>query len=209
MEFFQSVLDLFANLQPVHYILLVLAGYIIESFFPPIPGDTILVFVTAFFSLNHDNINFIWLYISSVSGAVLGFMLMAYLGRHLGKQFFIEHHYAYGFSSFFKKAEQYFSRRGAKVILWHRLFFGMRPVIGLVAGMSNIRWYVTLGLVTLSAVIFNAAFMLLGYILGENWSLIESILRKYTVFTILISICVIVFIIWKWVKRKKKDTNSL
>ncbi len=208
MEFFHSLLDLFSHLQPVHYLLLVFAAYIVENIFPPLPGDTMLVFTAYVFGLNHDRGDFVWLYGASVAGAIVGFMLMVSLGRYLGRQFFLEKNYKYASGDFLCRVERYFDRYGKGVILWNRLFFGLRPVIGLVSGMSGLRWYRILGLVSISAVLFNAAFILLGYVLGENWSLIESILEKYTVITVSAALLLIVLFIRKWVRRKKKTPPS-
>ncbi|RKY54644.1 MAG: DedA family protein, partial [Candidatus Neomarinimicrobiota bacterium] len=44
MELFHTILDVFSQFQPIHYILLVLLAYFIENIFPPLPGDTMLVF---------------------------------------------------------------------------------------------------------------------------------------------------------------------
>jgi membrane protein DedA with SNARE-associated domain len=204
MELLNNLTDLFAHLSPAHYVFIIMAAYFVENIFPPLPGDTMLVITAYIFGMHHDYSAFIWLYGASILGAVLGFMLMAILGRYLGKQFLMKRNYKYASSDFLFKAEEKFSRHGQWVILWNRIFFGMRPVIGLVAGLSKIPWYIILGLVTLSACIFNAGFILLGFMLGDNWELIESILRQYTNITIIALVLLVLFLLIRWIRKKSR-----
>ncbi len=204
MELFHAVLDFFSQLQPIHYMVLVLLAYFIENIFPPLPGDTMLVFTAYVFGLYFSQNDFIWLYIFSIIGAVSGFMMMVFLGKRFDRQFFVDKKWKFASSDFMIKAEKYMDHYGAWMVLGNRIFFGMRPVIGLVSGMSKLKWYNNLILVTLSSAVFNAAFIFLGYILGENWELIESILKKYSIFTIFALAGLIVFAILKIRRHEPK-----
>jgi membrane protein DedA with SNARE-associated domain len=204
MDFFHSVLEFFSQLQPIHYMLLVLLAYFIENIFPPLPGDTMLVFTAYVFGLYFTQNDFIWLYVFSVIGAVSGFMMMVFLGKRFDRQFFVDKKWKFASSVFMIKAERYMDHYGAWMVLVNRIFFGMRPVIGLVSGMSKIKWYTSLILVTISSLVFNAAFIFLGYVLGENWDLIESILKKYSIFTIVALIALVVFSVIRIRKHEPK-----
>ena len=205
MGLFHAVLEFFSQLQPIHYMLLVLLAYFIENIFPPLPGDTMLVFTAYVFGLYFGPGDFIWLYAFSVLGAVLGFMLMVFLGKRFDRQFFVEKNWKFASSDFMIKAERYMDHYGAWMVLGNRIFFGMRPVIGLVSGMSKLKWYNTLILVTVSSLVFNAVFIFLGYVLGENWDLIESILKNYSVFTIIALIALIAFTVVRIRKHEPKS----
>ena len=204
MELFHTILDFFSQLQPFHYMLLVLLAYFIENIFPPLPGDTMLVFTAYVFGIYFTQNDFIWLYVFSVVGAVSGFMLMVFLGKRFDRQFFVEKNWKFASSDFMIKAERYMDHYGAWMVLGNRIFFGMRPVIGLVSGMSKLKWYNSLILVTISSAVFNAAFIFLGYVLGENWELIESILKKYSIFTIVALIALVVFTVIRIRKHEPK-----
>lgn len=199
----EAFLDFFINLHPVYFIGLVFVGYFVENLFPPLPGDTLLVLAAYVFGLHHEEIWCLWLYLGSVAGAVSGFMLMVWLGKRYGRDFFIEKNYKYASRRFFEKVDEAFQRHGWNVILWNRLFFGLRPVIGLAAGITKLRKSLILLLLTLSALIFNTLFMLLGYLLGNNWELISGILQKYTIVTVIAAVLLLGFFILKIFKRKK------
>jgi membrane protein DedA with SNARE-associated domain len=199
----QAFLDYFTQLHPIYFILLVFLGYFIENLFPPLPGDTLLVLGAYIFGLKHETLWSLWLYFGSVAGAISGFMLMVWLGRRFGRDFFIEKNYKYASRSFFIKVDKAFQRYGWGVILWNRLFFGLRPVIGLAAGVSEMRKDYIFLLVTLSALVFNALFMLMGYLLGNHWSLITGILQKYTIVTIMAAVLLILLFIRSILRRKR------
>lgn len=199
----QTFLDFFINLHPLVFIALVFAGYFVENLFPPLPGDTLLVLAAYVFGLHHEGIHLLWLYFGSIVGAVAGFMLMVWLGSRYGRSFFIEKNYKYASRRFFEKVDSAFQRYGWGVILWNRLFFGLRPVIGLAAGISKFSKSRIMILLALSALIFNALFMMLGYLLGDNWKLISGILQKYTLITIIAAALLLTFFIWKIIRRKK------
>ena len=204
MEFFHSVLDLFSRLQPWHFFLLVFAGYFVENIFPPLPGDTMLVFSAYLFGVYQYHGDLVWLYVFSVGGAVLGFMLMVFLGGKLGRDYFVKRDLRYAPREFFAKVDRYFRRYGAWVILGNRLFFGMRPVIGLAAGISGMPRRRIALLNAVSAFVFNAAFMLLGVLIGENWPLIENILRKYTGLTVVMTLLLLLWLVWRILRKRKK-----
>jgi membrane protein DedA with SNARE-associated domain len=208
MDFFHTILDWFSQLQPIHYMLLVMLAYFIENVFPPLPGDTMLVFSAYMFGLYYDRGDFFWLWGFSIAGAVAGFMMMVLLGKHFGRQYFDEKNYRFAKSDFIDRTQAYMDKYGVMVVLGNRIFFGLRPVIGLVSGMSNIKWYTSLILVTISALVFNAGFILLGYILGENWPLIESILKNYTIVTVVAVVALVVFSIIRIRKHEPKQKSD-
>ncbi|MDD3965926.1 MAG: VTT domain-containing protein [Candidatus Neomarinimicrobiota bacterium] len=204
MEFFRTIFDFISELHPGWYFLLVFLAYFAENLFPPLPGDTMLVLTAYIFGLHHERLMFLWLYLSSIAGAIAGFMLMFGLGRYYGRKFFIERNYKYASRKFFLRVEAAFNRHGWGVLLWNRIFFGLRPVIGLFSGMSKMRADATLALLLVSAVVFNALFILLGFLLGKNWPLIESILQKYTLLTLLAALLLVALFLFRLIKHRKE-----
>lgn len=203
MELFHQILDLFSQLEPIHYILLVFLGYLIENVFPPLPGDTMLVFSAYVFGLYFAPKDIYWLYAISVLGAVVGFMIMYVIGRRFDRDFFLKKNYRFANSGFMLKTEDLMNNYGSLVVLGNRIFLGMRPAIALVSGMTRMNAGLTLLYVSISSLVFNAAFLALGYLLGENWELVERLLGRYFWFTLvcLISL-VLVFVFWR---RRRKN----
>ncbi len=202
MELFNQVLDIFSHLEPIHYILLVFLGYLIENIFPPLPGDTMLVFSAYMFGLYFTRNDIYWLYAISALGAIVGFMIMYVIGRRFDRDFFLEKNYRFANSEFMLKTEDLMSNYGGLVVLGNRIFLGMRPAIALVSGMTRMNSGLTLLYVSISSLVFNAAFLTLGYFLGENWELVEKLLGRYFWFTLVcLVVLVLVFVFWR--RRKK------
>ncbi|MFA6617999.1 MAG: hypothetical protein WCT23_02905 [Candidatus Neomarinimicrobiota bacterium] len=201
MELFHQILDLFSHLSPTHYILLVFLAYLIENIFPPLPGDTMLVFSAYIFGIYFTPKDTIWLYLFSVLGAIVGFMIMVFIGKRFDRDFFLGKNYRFANSKFMLKSERLMANYGALVIIGHRVFFGMRPVIALVSGMSKKKWYFILIYVTISSLAFNAAFIALAYLLGNNWALIESVLSKYMWFTLACLIAIVGLFLFRQQKK--------
>jgi membrane protein DedA with SNARE-associated domain len=204
MELFHQILDLFSHLEPIHYILLVFLGYLIENVFPPLPGDTMLVFSAYVFGLYFTPTDIYWLYVISVLGAIVGFMIMYVIGRRFDRDFFLQKNYRFANSEFMLKSEALMSDYGGLVVLGNRIFLGMRPMIGLVSGMTRMKWYLTLIYVTISSLVFNAAFLALGYLLGENWAVVERVLGRYFWFTLA---CLLALVGLFLFRKKKKNIS--
>ena len=72
------------------YLLLGLSAYV-ENIFPPIPGDTITAFGA--FLVGLGKLHFMGVYLATTFGSLLGFLTLFWLGRFLGRQFFMEKNY--------------------------------------------------------------------------------------------------------------------
>jgi LPXTG-motif cell wall-anchored protein len=77
-------------------------------------------------------------------------------------------------------------------------------MIGLVSGMTRMKWYLTLIYVTISSLVFNAAFLALGYLLGENWTVVERVLGRYFWFTLA---CLLALVGLFLFRKKKKNIS--
>ena len=177
LEFISQLYQLSLDLHPVYYLTLVIFISILENLFPPVPGDTFLVYVTYVFIVNEYSI--LNLFIQSVLASIGGFMLIYGIGKHWGRQYFYQKNFHWMPLTFLKKVEDKFQKYGLWVILFNRFMPGMRSVIGLFSGISNIKWKNALLLVSISTLIWNGLLVFMGYYLGENWQRIEKLLNDY------------------------------
>ena len=106
-------------------------------------------------------------------------MLIYGIGKHWGRQYFFQKNFHWMPVTFLKKVEDKFQKYGLWVILFNRFMPGMRSVIGLFSGISNIKWKNALLLVSISTLIWNGLLVFMGYYLGENWQRIEKLLNDY------------------------------
>jgi membrane protein DedA with SNARE-associated domain len=129
-------------------------------------------------------------------------------GMYLGRRFFLKRDYRFFKKSQILKAEHWFGKYGYFLILTNRFLPGIRSVISIAAGISELKISKVLCLSLISAAIWNFIWIFMGYILGNNWDMVESkisaIFMRYNlaIFSLFIAL-VLVLIIRKKLGRKK------
>ncbi len=203
VDFFSGLYQFSLNLDPMFYLGLIVIISFLENLFPPVPGDTFLVYVTYVFIVKNEPV--LWLFIISTTISTLGMMLIYAIGRHWGRQFFYEKNYSWMPVVFLDKVSEMFRKYGMWVIVFSRYMPGMRSVIGLFTGISNVRPLFTWILVTISTIAWNGTLIGLGLYLGNNWDKIELILRhNYRSVLALLGFFVLV-----WVTRRALNIKDI
>lgn len=203
MEIFLEYLDALPDY--LVYVALGLSAFV-ENLFPPIPGDTILVFGA--FLVGIGRLNLFWVYVSTTLGSLSGFMSLFWISRHLGRRFFIERDYRFIKAKDIIKAEEWFRRYGYFLIVLNRFIPAIRSVISVAGGISGLSGTKVSILALLSCAVWNIIWTLLGYALGSNWAAFKTrmsaIMMRYNI-TILVFFCMFVLflIIRRQYKRKK------
>lgn len=145
-----------------------------ETVVPPIPSEVILPL--AGYLAKQGSLNLILIFFTSTLGAYLGALFLYWLGAKLGLERSIR-----GLSKLplvdredFERAAGWFRRHGRSSIFFGRLLPGVRSLISLPAGASNMP-LATFSLYTLAGSgLWNAALIGLGYLLGTQYRLIEQ-----------------------------------
>jgi membrane protein DedA with SNARE-associated domain len=180
------------------YLVLGLSAFM-ENIFPPLPGDTITAFGA--FLAGTGRLDFVPVYFSTTIGSLIGFLSIFYLGRYLGRNFFMENNFPFFKAESIKKAERWFRRYGYFIIALNRFLPGIRSVIALAGGISRLHPMASALLALLSCAIWNFAWISMGYVLGNNWEIVKlklsSILMKYNLSIILLFSVLLIFYILK------------
>ncbi|MFH1242143.1 MAG: DedA family protein [Pseudomonadota bacterium] len=178
----------------------------VENVFPPIPGDTITAFGA--FLVGTNRLHFLGVYLSTVSGSLMGFMFLFWVGGLLGRRFFLERDYWFFKAQDIIKAENWFRRYGYLLILLNRFFPGIRSVISIAGGISRLKISRVLLLALISCGAWNLIWIFFGYMLGSNWETVRDrmaqIMARYNlVVLILVGLAVLFFAIRMIVKRHR------
>lgn len=173
-----AVTNYFASLSPGWlYLALFLSAYI-ENIFPPIPGDTVVVFGA--YIVGRSQMHFWGVFLSTTLGSVAGFMTYYVLGRRIGQDYFIRKNFRFLPAASFSKAGQWYQRYGYWMVAGNRFLSGIRSVISIVTGIYRLPWLRVMILAAVSCALWNGLLIWAGYLLGANWKLIEEILRQYS-----------------------------
>ncbi|MHA6626810.1 DedA family protein [Pseudonocardia sichuanensis] len=149
---------------------------LLENVIPPIPSEVILPL--AGFRARTGTLNVLAVWPAATAGSVLGALLLYGLGAWLGydRLHRLAGHRWFVFVSQkdLERGDAVFDRHGGKVVLLARCVPFLRSVVSIPAGISGMPLPRFLVLTTVGSGVWNAAFIALGWVLGENWAQVES-----------------------------------
>jgi len=139
-------------------------------------------------------------YLAYFIGYLLEEAVLVKLIKNHGKFILVSHHD-------YERAKNWFEKYGDKIIFVSRLLPGIRTVISLPAGVFEMDLKKFTIYTVSGCFIWSAFLTYVGFILGENWTKLESYFRKFEFFMLAIVIIAGVFYIekhFKFLKNLKK-----
>ncbi len=170
------------------FITIFTASYV-ENIFPPIPGDTILLFGA--YLVGRGNLSFGMAMVTTLLGSVFGFMTLYILGFKYGRGFMYSKQQTWFSPNSLARVERLFERWGYGVVLINRFLAGLRSVVGLFSGIGKLTIWKVVLLSTISSLLWNGTLIWLGSSIGENWEQIGVYLKRYNTAVSIIMICII------------------
>jgi len=173
----------------------------LESTFFPFPSEVVIIPAGYLAFQGKMNVFFIWLAgtFGSLAGALFNYCFAYFLGRpfidRFGKYFFIS-------KKSMEKAEQFFEKHGSATTFFGRLIPGVRQYISLPAGLAKMNIFKFFIYTFIGAGIWVAILTYFGYLLGENYALIEKNLLYITIGVIIIILGYIGYIYYNYRKSK-------
>ncbi|MBB5629059.1 DedA family protein [Sphaerisporangium krabiense] len=169
----------------------------LENLFPPLPSEVILPL--AGFTASRGDMDLldavVWTTLGSVIGALALYAVGALLGRD--RVVAIACRLPLVKVSDIERSEAWFARHGRKTVFFGRMIPIFRSLISVPAGVERMPIVPFTLLTTLGSLIWNTAFVVAGYLLGENWSLVETyagILSKVVVGAVALTVAVFVWV---------------
>ncbi|MGL4453283.1 MAG: DedA family protein [Sarcina sp.] len=168
----------------------------------PIPSELILPFFGM--SAAEGGISLIGITVVSTIAALLGSIICYYIGYYGGAALinWVKEKVP-STAPHFDKLAIWFSKYGKQSILVARVLPVIRTYVSLIAGAEKIKIIPFTIYSTVGILIWNLILIFLGYFIGNNISLINEILSKYT--TAIIIIVVIAVIVYLFMKFRKKN----
>ena len=186
----------------------------VENIFLLIPSEVILLF--GGFMTTYTNLSIPLMVIAATLGSLLGAIVLYYIGKILnkerlkkivsgkiGKVLRIKY-------EDIDKADEWFDTKGNKTVFFCRFIPIVRSLISIPAGMSEMPMGKFLLYTITGSAIWNTVLIVVGSIVGENWTNILGILDNYShIVLILLIIAFVVFVFWFYrSKMKKKDKTE-
>jgi membrane protein DedA with SNARE-associated domain len=146
----------------------------LENLFPPLPSEVFLPL--AGFTAAHGKMTLfdaiLWTTFGSVAGALLLYWLGALLGRDRVRR--IASRMPLVRLSDVDRTEAWFLRNGYKAVFFGRMIPVFRSLISIPAGIERMRLAPFLAYTAAGSLLWNTALILAGYLLGDNWHLVEQ-----------------------------------
>jgi membrane protein DedA with SNARE-associated domain len=199
---FEDILTQISTFSPIWIYLTLFFFAFIENVFPPSPSDVLLVVGGTL--IGTGAINFILALAFATIGSITGFMLMFYIGSTVDKKVIHSGRFKYIPLNTIEKVEIWFRKYGYFVIVANRFMPGTRAVISFFAGISNLDPKRTITLCFVSALLWNAILLYLGFIFGDNVEKVDEYLTTYSNIVIAVTVIVILFFIVRLFFRKRK-----
>ncbi len=171
----------------------------------PIPDETLLTF--AGYLVSQGTLHYFLTITASFFGSFTGMTISYYIGFYLGSPFIEK----YGKKIFItpkkiKKAEKWFDRFGKWTVTFGYFIPGVRHFTAYSAGIS--KWpYPTFVLYSATGGFFwSFTFITLGFLLGEHWRSVFTVLHQHSGFVILIIIAIaaLIWTIYQWFTKENR-----
>jgi len=145
----------------------------IETVFPPIPSE--LVLPLAGFQVAKGTLAFGPALAASTLGAVLGALLLYAIARVGGRRAVLRLHPLLRITERdLDRADRWFDRRAVAIVLLGRLVPGIRSLVSVPAGLSEMPLAVFLAATAAGALLWNAALLGAGVLLGAQYDRVEG-----------------------------------
>ena len=181
----------------------------LDSIFPFLPSEVILPLVGV--SVSQGHLTFVGAILWTTLGSAIGGLIMYYIGALLGRErtrrIFIK--IPLISAEDIDKTEAWFAKHGTKAVFFGRMLPLFRGLISIPAGIERMSLGVFITYTTLGSLIWNTAFLIAGYQLGENWYLAERYFAPVSIgIGVLVALAIVYFIVSRLAQRRRAASGQ-
>lgn len=166
-----------------------------------VPGES-LVLVAGFLAAQHA-LHLDALIVVVAVGAAIGDSIGYEIGRHLGAPWALRYGRYVGVrAQHLERSSAFFARHGGKAVFLGRFVGFARALVPFLAGSSRMPYRQFLPYNALGALLWSAAFLLLGYLLGASWQVAEKwVGRASAILAGALIFVLLLMWLWRWLVR--------
>jgi membrane protein DedA with SNARE-associated domain len=145
----------------------------VENVFPPIPSEVILPL--AGYYVGQGELDFVPAVAAATVGSVAGALVLYALARHGGRPLLLRHGRLLRLTEAdLDRGDAWFDRHGPWLVFFGRLVPGVRSLVSVPAGLSEMPLGRFVWLTAAGSALWNAALIGAGWGLGSNWEQVGS-----------------------------------
>ncbi|MFE6964853.1 DedA family protein [Agromyces sp. NPDC057679] len=162
-----------------------------ENLFPPLPSELILPM--AGFTASRGSFGLVEVLLWTTLGSVVGALALYGLGAWLGRDRLLRivDRMPLVKVSDVDRAEAWFERHGSKAVFFGRMIPLFRSLISIPAGIERMPLLRFTLLTTAGSAIWNTIFVLAGFLLGENWHVVEQYADAFQLLVIVVAVAAV------------------
>lgn len=178
-------------------------GMALESACFPLPSEIILPF--GGYLVSQGVLNYWEAVLAGLLGGTLGSTAAYLVGSYGGRPFILKYgKYFLIREQDLRRADDLFSRYGAKIVFWARFMPVVRTFISLPAGITRMDFKRFLIYTIIGSLPWTMVFVYAGEKMGDNWAYIRSVFEKFDVFIILALVAIVLF----WIVNRARDVQK-
>jgi membrane protein DedA with SNARE-associated domain len=180
----------------------------IESLFPPIPSEIILPL--AGFTASRGSFSLIGAIIATTIGSLVGALGLYYLGRYVGLARLRRwaDKVPLMSSDDVDKAMVWFGKHDRIAVLTGRFVPIVRSLVSIPAGVERMHLGLFLLLTLIGSGIWNSIFIILGFVLGENWTVVEAFMGQYSRLILVVAVLALAVIVVLRIRRYRRANRA-
>lgn len=174
----------------------------LENIFPPIPSE--LVLPLAGFFIYRGDLEFAWALVAATAGSLLGAFVFYGLGRWGGRPLILRHRRLLRVNEAdLDRADDWFDRYGGWVVFFGRMVPGIRSLVSIPAGISEMPLGRFSVLTALGSALWNTLLISAGWLLGENWHRVSGLVGSVSnIIFVALAVAAVVIAVWWWQTRR-------
>lgn len=181
----------------------------LENLFPPLPSEFFLPL--AGFTAAQGKMSLLdailWTTFGSVAGALILYWIGAMLGRDRVRR--IAARMPLVRVSDVDNTEAWFLRNGYRAVFFGRMIPVFRSLISIPAGIERMRMAPFLAYTAAGSLLWNTALILAGYLLGDNWHLVEQYVGIGSKVVLgLAAVAVVFFVVSRLSRARKGEAEA-
>jgi len=176
--------------------LVLTALLVLENLFPPIPSEIVLPFAGALVS--DGGMGYLGAVLAATAGSLIGALILYAIGRYGGRPLIYRYRRVLRLSEAqLDRADAWFDARGVWIVLLGRLVPGVRSIVSIPAGASEMPLGLFVALTTIGSAVWNAALIGAGWALGDNWEEAAAVVDDFkTVVYVLVAVSIAALAAW-------------